>query len=88
MPVVVQLLQDNSLAAAIINLQREKGITAAHEGHLAIVTELLKVHGCRKDVQDIYGDTALSLAARKGHVQVVEHLEKAAAADASFCSNG
>jgi ankyrin repeat protein len=53
---------------------------AAYEGHAATVSILIE-RGANLDVEDAYhpGKTALQLARERGHLDVVEILEKAGA---------
>ena len=48
-------------------------MVAAQEGHLDVVRYLVGEHGAPVDATASDGGTALMLAARKGHLQVVKH---------------
>ena len=49
-------------------------ILAARRGPLVSVARMLCMSGARLDAQDVQGDTALHVAARAGHFQMVKLL--------------
>ena len=72
---VNQLLQQSN-----IDIDEKDGIyedrpltLAAFSGHLHIV-QVLFAHGANVEVANMQGDTALMLAARKGHWKIVKYL--------------